>query len=192
MSLPICLIAGLGNPGQAYARTRHNLGYQIIDHVAEVLGVKWKQKERLGAFVSTVCLHGRSVCLVKPATYMNHSGVCLQKCALYYRIACGQCLVVYDDMTLELGRLKITHKGSSGGHRGVEDILQHLGDDFVRFRVGLGAKRGEAVLSDWILQNLTLAEQEVMSERLPFYKKAIETLVENPCQNIPQNPDCLL
>ena len=182
MTQSVGWMAGLGNPGRAYARARHNLGRQVLDAYAEARKIDWKQKSRLGAYVGTFFFKERKIYLIKPTTYMNENGISLSKCARYYQLEPERCLALYDDITLEAGRLKITQSGSSGGHKGVENVLEHIGDKFLRFRLGLGNKTGEVILSHWVLESLTLPEQALINARSAFYHEALEALLDNSCQ----------
>lgn len=128
------LIVGLGNPGSEYAKTRHNVGFMIID----TLGSNWKLDKKFQAELSETTINNQKVLLAKPQTFMNLSGEAVQKIAGFYKIDPADVIVIYDDIDLQFGKLRVRHGGGSGGHNGIKSIFQHLGDGFIRFRVGVG------------------------------------------------------
>ena len=135
---PMKLIAGLGNPGIKYARNRHNVGFMALDKLARAEQKKF-ERQRFNAQLLEINLAGERVLLVKPQTYMNLSGTAVQKLAAFYRIPRADVLVVYDDLDLPLGKIRLRANGSSGGHHGMESIINHLGgSDIPRLRIGIG------------------------------------------------------
>lgn len=136
------LIVGLGNPGQEYASSRHNLGFQVVDRLAERLGERgWKRQH--DAEVLRGHCQGRAYLLAKPQTFMNHSGRAVQALLHYYRIELADCLVVVDDLDLEPGKIRLRESGSDGGHRGLRSIIQSVGSQaFKRMRIGIGRPPG--------------------------------------------------
>ncbi len=134
--MSIRLVAGLGNPGPEYERTRHNIGFVVLDRLAADAGVAWQREAKWGAYVAK----SDSVFLVKPMTYMNRSGESLAAVAQFYKIEPSEMLIVFDDMALELGRLRLRLEGGTGGHNGLDSIIVTLGtDQIARLRIGLGA-----------------------------------------------------
>ena len=131
------LIVGLGNPGSKYAGTRHNLGFMVLDHIAEHLGIKFGVETRFEAEVSLTEVKGERLVLAKPQTMMNLSGRAAQRLAQYYKITATDIWVVQDDIDLNFGILRVRQGGGSGGHNGIKSIIEQLGGDFVRFRVGV-------------------------------------------------------
>jgi PTH1 family peptidyl-tRNA hydrolase len=132
------MIAGLGNPGKEYAGTRHNVGFEVIDMLADALGAT-VTRSRFGARFGEVQYHGRKVLLVKPWQYMNRSGQAVATAAGFYKLEISDILIVLDDMWLEPGRIRIRAGGSAGGHNGLADIIEKLGSEQVnRLRIGIG------------------------------------------------------
>jgi len=131
----IRLVAGLGNPGREYQRTRHNVGFMVLDRLAADAQLPWDYSEKWGAAWAKT-----NVILIKPATYMNRSGQPLAAIANFYKIAASEILVVLDDFALPLGRLRLRAQGSSGGHNGLESVFEHFGtEEIARLRIGIGA-----------------------------------------------------
>uniref|UniRef100_A0A831TAI5 Peptidyl-tRNA hydrolase n=1 Tax=Thermorudis peleae TaxID=1382356 RepID=A0A831TAI5_9BACT len=163
MSQEIALIAGLGNPGARYARTRHNAGFMVVDALARRLGVQ-QWRERFDAQLATCDGAGTRVILLKPMTYMNLSGRSVQQALSWYRVPLDRLLVVYDDVDLPFGTIRIRLGGSSGGHHGVESIIVALGSDrFARLRVGIGRPHDGRDVTAYVLTRFTPEEEE----RLP-------------------------
>ena len=146
------VIAGLGNPGKEYAGTRHNAGFRFIDHVATELGVR-VDRSKFNGLYADVEIGGVRVLLVTPMTMMNLSGNCLREFLSFYKIPPENLIVVYDDVNLDPGELRIRLKGSDGGHNGLKSIIYQIqSDNFPRIRIGVGKKpHPEYVLADWVL-----------------------------------------
>jgi len=170
----IRLIAGLGNPGSDYERTRHNVGFMVADHLATALRLDWQHSARWGATWAK-----GDVILVKPATYMNRSGKPLSAVAQFYKIAAEEILVVLDDLALSLGRLRLRPDGSSGGHNGLESILIHFGTDAIpRLRVGIGAAPSEDAV-DYVLGRFFEEEKPLLEETIKRAVAAAQCVIEN-------------
>ncbi len=145
------LIVGLGNPGDKYKGTRHNAGFRVIDELADRFSISVKNKEHKGLSGQGMIM-GEKVILLKPQTFMNLSGDSVAPMAAYYGIAVEDIIVIYDDICLESGHLRIRKKGSAGGHNGMKSIIARLGsEEFPRVRVGVGAKPEHYDLADWVL-----------------------------------------
>lgn len=145
------VIAGLGNPGAKYSDTKHNIGFITVDLLAERHGINIK-KIKHKALVGDGIIADKKVMLVKPQTYMNESGRSIREVLEYYDVSVSDLVVVYDDVDLPLGTLRIRKKGSSGSHNGMKNIIYLLEDDgFPRFRIGIGADRGPVPLRDYVL-----------------------------------------
>jgi len=149
------LIFGLGNPGRRYAHSRHNMGFEVVDKVARDHEIRIKES-RFAAFAGEGFIGGHKIVLVKPTTYMNLSGEAVRDFVRYYKMAAedwaGQLIVVYDDINLPVGKIRIRERGSAGGHNGMKSILYHLEtEDFVRVRVGVGGKPEGGNLSSHVL-----------------------------------------
>ena len=158
------LIAGLGNPGKEYENTRHNAGFMVLDALADKLGADISEKKHK-ALCGRAVIGGQKVILLKPQTYMNSSGESIRAAADYYKVDPEDILVVYDDISLAPGQLRIRAKGSAGGHNGIKSIIAHLGtQEFPRVRVGVGEKPPRMDLADYVLGHFSKAERELMSE----------------------------
>lgn len=159
------LIAGLGNPTKEYDRTRHNAGFGVIDVLAEKHGIDVSERKHKGLCGRGV-IEGQKVILLKPLTFMNLSGESLRAAADYYKLdPVRDIIVIYDDISLEPGQLRIRLKGSAGGHNGVKSIIAQLGtQEFSRIKVGVGAKPPRMDLADYVLGHFSKADQEVMDE----------------------------
>lgn len=166
--MSISIVAGLGNPGTVYEETRHNAGFLAIDAFAQSLNVQWQRNLKLKADYGKALIEDLSVFLVKPQSFMNLSGQVLQNFCQYYKISINNMLVIYDDITIELGRVKVSIGGSAGGHNGISDIISHCGNEFIRYRIGIGQKNHpEMDLKDHVLGKLTENEKSVLTLQFP-------------------------
>lgn len=164
--MSIAVIAGLGNPGSKYRNTRHNIGFALVDRLAAKHGATWKHEARFEAEVAVVPHNGRKLMLLKPQTFMNQSGRSLGAALRYRKLPPESMLVVYDDLTLDLGRTKLSVNGSAGGHNGIADLLELVGPGFVRFRIGIGAKPNKEMdLADYVLSQFNKDEQTLLAAR---------------------------
>ena len=172
------LLVGLGNPGDKYDNTRHNVGFAAIDQLAEELRVP-VQKLKYRALTNTVELGGARVLLMKPVTYMNLSGEAVGEAARFYKIPPDHVLVVSDDVSLPLGKLRIRKGGSAGGHNGLKNIIQHLGtDQFPRIKVGVGEKpHPDYDMADWVLSKFTGEDLKTITAAIEKAGKAVECLI---------------
>ena len=149
----MALIVGLGNPGEEYKGTRHNVGFELIDNLSEILTITLKPGNGL-FFLGEGHFKGRKVTLVKPTTFMNNSGKAVSKALAVTGDSPADCLVCYDDIHLETGRIKLKPSGSAGGHNGMRDIINQLGDkSFLRLRVGVGHPGSKDQVVDYVLRN---------------------------------------
>ncbi len=172
------VIAGLGNPTSQYEGTRHNVGFDVIDTLADQYNIS--VTERKGkALCGKGIIAGQKVLLMKPQTYMNLSGESIRAIADFYKIdAETEFLVIFDDVSLDVGQLRIRKKGSAGGHNGIKSIISHLGtSNFMRIKVGVGEKPKEYDLADYVLGHFTKEEKEVMADGYKRAVKAVEMLV---------------
>ncbi len=178
--MSIVLVAGLGNPGTAYEETRHNAGFLLIDAFAKALDASWKQDLRLRIYYADLLLDDRKLRLVKPQAFMNLSGEVLQNVCRYYKILSSETVVVYDDINISIGKIKISVGGSPGGHNGINNIMSHCDNDFVRFRIGIGHKEHpEMDLKDHVLGKLTEIEKSVLTFQFPQYINDLKYLILN-------------
>lgn len=161
------MIVGLGNPGEAYARTRHNVGFRTVDLLAQRLDVKI-DRVKCKALTRLVELAGHKVLLVKPQTYMNASGQSVLWASQYYKVPPERILVLSDDISLPVGRIRVRAQGSAGGHNGLKSIIADLkSQEFPRVKIGVGAKPcPEYDLADWVLSNFTAQEEKVLKEAI--------------------------
>lgn len=173
------VIAGLGNPKKEYDNTRHNIGFSIIDMLAEKTGISVgtaKHKGLLGAG----CWNGQKILLVKPLTYMNLSGECIREVLDYYKVDGRENLIViHDDISLEPGVIRIRKKGSAGGHNGLKNIIQHLGhDQFIRIKVGVGEKPAGYDLADYVLGHFSGDEKALIKQVSEETCDAVQMIME--------------
>ena len=173
------LVVGLGNIGDRYDRTRHNVGFDAIDQLADKLDIP-VQRLKYKALTNTALLGGEKVLLMKPVTYMNLSGEAVRQAVDFYKIPPGRVLVVSDDTALAIGRLRIRQKGSAGGHNGLKNIIQHLGtDQFPRLRVGVGEKpHPDYDMADWVLGKFTGEDKKTIEAAVKRAADAIECILE--------------
>ena len=173
------IIAGLGNPGSEYELTRHNIGFRVIDELAEEYNINIGENKHKGLIGKGV-IEGQKVVLVKPQTFMNLSGECIRAVIDYYKESIDHFIVVYDDISLDVGKLRVRPKGSAGGHNGIKNIIAHLGGQvFPRIKVGVGEKPPKYDLADYVLGHFSKAEQELMSEGYDNAVKAVELIVSD-------------
>lgn len=168
------IIVGLGNPTAQYAGTRHNVGFDVIDKLADEYNISVESR-RSRAFVGTGMIGGRKVLLAKPQTFMNLSGESVRGLVDFYKIDVEtELLVIYDDVSLDVGQLRIRKKGSAGGHNGMKNIIAHLGTNvFQRVKIGVGEKPAQYDLADYVLGRFSKEDRETMDEG---YKKAVHAV----------------
>ena len=173
------LVVGLGNPGAKYESTRHNMGFLVVDKLAQNEKLKFN-KLRFKAWTATWEVGGEKVLLMKPQTYMNLSGEAVGQAARFYKIPADHVLVISDDIALPAGKLRIRAGGSAGGHNGLKNIIQHLGTDrFPRIKVGVGMPPQAAYdIADWVTGKPMGEEQKVIIEALDKAVAAIPVLIE--------------
>lgn len=175
----ITAIAGLGNPGRQYRRTRHNLGFLVIDALAQAHNTNWQRSKSFHALVSRVEMSGRTILLVKPQTYMNESGRSLRAISTFYQYAPDQFTVLYDEVNLAMGRIKLSVRGSAGGHKGITSIIEQVGEGVMRFRMGIGPKYPpEITVENFVLGKFTSNEQSTVNKKIAEYVSAINLLVD--------------
>lgn len=146
------LIVGLGNPGEKYTRTRHNVGFMVMDAIASQIGGNFSHDEKFESQMSEVEIANDKIKLVKPQTFMNESGRAVSKIKSFWKIADEDIIIIHDDVDLEFGKIRIQKGGSSAGHKGVQSIIDAIGEDFWRVRIGVG-KSEEIATDAWVLQN---------------------------------------
>ena len=157
------VIAGLGNPGREYEGTRHNVGFMTLDALADKYNIDVREKAFKGLIGKGV-IEGNKVILVKPQMYMNLSGECIRQVMDYYKVDPSEFIVIYDDISLVPGGIRIRKKGSAGGHNGIKNIIAHLGtQEFPRVRIGVGEKPARMDLADYVLGRFPKEEAETMT-----------------------------
>ena len=173
------LIVGLGNPGREYEKTRHNAGFRAMDILADQLGAKVDKLKFQGLYTQ-VNYNGTKIFLLKPQTYMNLSGRSVLQLSAYFNIPPQRIIVMFDDISLEPGRLRIRANGSAGGHNGIKSIIQELGSqEFPRVKIGVGAKPNpEYDLANWVLSTFTANEEKALAVSLENAAKATLAIIE--------------
>ena len=174
------LIAGLGNPDKKYEKTRHNIGFDTVDALAEKYNISITEKKHKALCGSGV-IEGVKVILAKPQTYMNLSGESIAEIVNFYKLDPeSEMLIIFDDISLAPGNIRVRKKGSAGGHNGIKNIIAHLGGQvFPRIKVGVGEKPPKYDLADYVLGHFSKTEQELMSEGYDNAVKAVELIVSD-------------
>ncbi len=177
----IRLVAGLGNPGDAYSRTRHNIGFMVADALSGKYSIPF-EKKKFDASYGRGVIEGIEVVLVKPMAFMNRSGFPVQNLSAYFKISCGNMLIIYDDVDLAFGRLKINEKGGHGGHKGMKSIIDSFGDrNIPRLRVGVGRSESGISTSDHVLGRFSNTENDVIDNVI---NRALDAVVKILCNGI--------
>ncbi|MCI0398290.1 MAG: aminoacyl-tRNA hydrolase [Chloroflexi bacterium] len=171
-----CLIVGLGNPGRTHRANRHNIGFMVVDALAEKHGIAVGRVQHK-ALIGDGRIAGRPVILAKPQTFMNLSGEAVGPLANYYKVPLANLLVIYDEIDLPFGALRLREKGSSGGHNGMRSIINRLGQDFPRLRLGIGRPPGRMPPAAYVLQDFAKEELPLAGELIDQAIQAIETFL---------------
>lgn len=175
-------MVGLGNPGLKYEFTRHNIGFRIIDNLAQDIGIEFKKVKSYYSLISRGKINNHKIILVKPQTFMNLSGRAVSKIVSYYKISFLDLLIVYDDLNLELGQIRIRKRGSAGGHKGMESTIQYLGsEDIPRLRVGIGSSLFNSNLDciSYVLSGFEVEEREKVKGIIKLSTEAIKSIIKN-------------
>lgn len=181
------LIVGLGNPGKKYERARHNLGFMAIDKISEKLAAS-NFKEKFSGLISETNFNNEKVILLKPQTFMNLSGDSIIQILNFYKIHSeSEMLVIYDDMSLPVGKLRIRRKGSAGGHNGIKSIISHVGENFLRVKVGIGKNIEKDKTIDFVLGNFFKEEEKAIEDSLlNIFELVVKYLKGEKIENIMQ------
>jgi len=171
------VIIGLGNPGDKYARTRHNAGYWLIDRLADSMGAVLKPEKKVAGEVAQVSLAGHNIRLFKPSTYMNESGQAIRRLLDFYKLAPDQMLVVHDELDLPPGTARLKQGGGHGGHNGLRDIISHCGQEFLRLRIGIGHPGDKSQVTAYVLRDPVAKEKQLIEQSLPDAERAIVCLL---------------
>ena len=177
---PEFLVVGLGNPGNKYTLTRHNAGFLCLDMLSDKLNFRI-DRLKFKSLISDTTINGHRCIVMKPQTFMNNSGEAVRECASFYKIPTENVVVIYDDISLDVGELRIRRKGTDGGHNGIKSIIYHLNSDqFPRIKVGCGKKPlPDYDLADWVLSEFKKDEQKALEPALENACKALELLLDN-------------
>ena len=172
------LIAGLGNPGMQYENTRHNIGFMAVDKLAEKEKFEFS-KNKFDAVCGEFNLKDNRILVIKPQAFMNNSGSAVTKAALFYKIPLDRVVIIHDDISLPVGKIRMRRKGSHGGHNGMKDIIELSGkDDIMRIKMGVGAKpHPDYDLASWVLGKFPKEEQENLEKALDISVKAIKEII---------------
>lgn len=171
------IIIGLGNPSRQYQATRHNIGFDVITRLADDYNIKLVEKKHK-AICGKGWIGGEKVILAQPQTYMNLSGESVRELIDFYKLTNENIIVIYDDISLDVGHMRLRKKGSAGGHNGIKNIISHLGtDEFYRIKIGVGDKPTGYDLADYVLGRFHDQEQEAIREVLAKASKACETII---------------
>jgi PTH1 family peptidyl-tRNA hydrolase len=175
-------VVGLGNPGLKYEFTRHNIGFRIVDSLARDMGTEFKKVKSYYSLISRGTINNYKAMLVKPQTFMNLSGRAVSKIISYYKIPLQDLLIVYDDLNLELGQVRIRKKGSAGGHKGIESIVQYLhSEEIPRLRIGIGNPSANFNFDcvSYVLSNFNNDEKDKIKGVIQLSTEAIKTVIED-------------
>ncbi len=172
------IIVGLGNPEPKYDNTRHNAGFRAIDRLAEKCGARINSLKHR-ALCGKTEIAGKKVLLLKPQTYMNHSGEAVKSAASFYKVPPAKVIVLFDDCAIGVGEIRIRRKGSAGGHNGIKSLIEYLGtQDFPRVKIGVGEKpHPDYDMADWVLSNFSQTEFKSVCSRFDDVSKAVELIV---------------
>ncbi len=173
------IIIGLGNPGKEYAGTKHNVGFEVIDKLAYDYNINVNKAKHKGVIGEGI-IKEKKVVLLKPLTYMNLSGESIKQAINWYKATNTDIIVIYDDIDLNMGEIRIRERGSAGGHNGMKNIIQHLNtDEFTRIRVGIGKKPKDFDLADYVLNKFSKEEIPTIIEGITKATDAIETILSS-------------
>ncbi len=177
---PEFIVVGLGNPDRKYTLTRHNSGFLCVDMLAEKLNFR-VDKLKFKSLIADTTIGGHRCIVMKPQTYMNNSGEAVRECASFYKIPPERIIVISDDTSLDIGKMRIKRKGSDGGQKGLRSIIYHMNsDNFPRVKIGVGKKpHPDYDMADWVLSEFKKDEQKVLEPVLENACKAIELLLDN-------------
>lgn len=177
--MSVTLLAGLGNPGAKYAGTRHNLGFKVVDALAAAEGLSWQHETRFEAEIARWNVRpGETRWLIKPQTFMNESGRALRKLLDFHKLPAESLAVAYDEINIDIGRVKLTVDGSAGGHNGIASLLEHVGNGFLRYRLGIGSSERPVGmdLADYVLGKFSLSEQTIIDQNLKTFVEGTRLL----------------
>jgi PTH1 family peptidyl-tRNA hydrolase len=177
--MSISVLAGLGNPGGEYDGTRHNIGFRVIDALAARESLSWSRDRNANALTARWQRKGRTLLLMKPQSYVNESGFALRRLLDFHKLPVSSLAVIYDDLTLDVARTKVSVSGSAGGHNGVQSLLDHLENGFVRFRIGIGARKPPQIdLKDFVLGKFPAEDRSLIDSQISKYLSGLDLLID--------------
>ena len=179
---PLKLIVGLGNPGTEYARTRHNAGFQFVDELAQSHGAVFRSEPRHRAELARARIAGSELWLLKPMSYMNHSGDPLRSVASFYKVPLESLLVAYDELDFPAGIVRLKQGGGAAGHNGMRDVIAQMGDGFWRLRIGIGHPGDRAQVLDYVLGRPPAADAQLVREALLAACDVVPVLINEGAQ----------
>ena len=191
MSSKIELIAGLGNPGAKYEGTRHNVGFWFVDHVAHSKGCTLHHDNKFHGEVGKISINDQTLWLIKPMTYMNHSGQAVSALANYYKVTVDNILVVHDELDLPPGSLRLKKGGGHGGHNGLRDLIAHLNSkEFMRLRIGIGHPGTSSEVTNYVLGSPSNADKNILLDAISDAMVVLPQIVDGDYQKAMNHLHC--
>ncbi|HEN3193266.1 TPA: aminoacyl-tRNA hydrolase [Streptococcus agalactiae] len=168
------MIVGLGNPGSKYNDTKHNIGFMAVDRIVKNLDVKFTEDKNFKAEIGSDFINGEKIYFIKPTTFMNNSGIAVKALLTYYNISIKDMIIIYDDLDMEVGKIRFRQKGSAGGHNGIKSIIAHLGtQEFDRIKVGIGRPNGRMTVINHVLGKFDKNDEIMISNTLDKVDNAV-------------------
>ncbi|HEN4510363.1 TPA: aminoacyl-tRNA hydrolase [Streptococcus agalactiae] len=169
------MIVGLGNPGSKYNDTKHNIGFMAIDRIVKNLDVNFTEDKNFKAEIGSDFINGEKIYFIKPTTFMNNSGIAVKALLTYYNISIKDMIIIYDDLDMEVGKIRFRQKGSAGGHNGIKSIIAHLGtQEFDRIKVGIGRPNGRMTVINHVLGKFDKNDEIMISNTLDKIDNAVK------------------
>lgn len=169
------MIVGLGNPGSKYNDTKHNIGFMAIDRIVKNLDVNFTEDKNFKAEIGSDFINGEKIYFIKPTTFMNNSGIAVKALLTYYNISIKDMIIIYDDLDMEVGKIRFRQKGSAGGHNGIKSIIAHLGtQEFDRIKVGIGRPNGRMTVINHVLGKFDKNDEIMISNTLDRVDNAVK------------------
>ncbi|MCC9825154.1 aminoacyl-tRNA hydrolase [Streptococcus agalactiae] len=168
------MIVGLGNPGSKYNDTKHNIGFMAVDRIVKNLDVNFTEDKNFKAEIGSDFINGEKIYFIKPTTFMNNSGIAVKALLTYYNISIKDLIIIYDDLDMEVGKIRFRQKGSAGGHNGIKSIIAHLGtQEFDRIKVGIGRPNGRMTVINHVLGKFDKNDEIMISNTLDKVDNAV-------------------
>ncbi|HHQ6318625.1 TPA: aminoacyl-tRNA hydrolase [Streptococcus agalactiae] len=182
------MIVGLGNPGSKYNDTKHNIGFMAVDRIVKKLDVNFTEDKNFKAEIGSDFINGEKIYFIKPTTFMNNSGIAVKALLTYYNISIKDMIIIYDDLDMEVGKIRFRQKGSAGGHNGIKSIIAHLGtQEFDRIKVGIGRPNGRMTVINHVLGKFDKNDEIMISNTLDKVDNAVNYYLQtNDFQKIMQ------